>query len=119
MGGSLRRLACAFMWLELGGGYLRAAFVEESLLALFAALDVAFPILNTFPIAYIASRRNADEVMKFGDRGELLPHVIFSLVTARDIHVLRLFRLSHITTRFPPLFLPVFKNCSSGSPACP
>lgn len=93
MGGSLRRLACAFVWLELGGGYLRAAFVEESLLALFTALDVEFPILNTFPIACIANRRNADEVMKFGDRGELLPHVIFSLVTTRDIHVLRRFRI--------------------------
>jgi hypothetical protein len=31
--------------LELGGGYLRAALFDETLLALFATFDDAFPIV--------------------------------------------------------------------------
>ena len=47
----LGRSACAFVRLELGGGYLRAAVVAESLLARFVALDAAFPILACAPMA--------------------------------------------------------------------
>lgn len=49
----LDRSVGAFVRLGLGGGYFRAVFVAESLLALFDALDVAFPILDYGPIAYI------------------------------------------------------------------
>jgi hypothetical protein len=45
----LGRSVCAFLLLDVGGGgrvgYFRVVFVAESLLALFAALDEAFPIM--------------------------------------------------------------------------